>query len=160
MPTEKRSGWRRSSRGTEPLPASSSTLSILLSRVSEGLAEAPVVRYTHQRASWRERLTKLSSSMSEAVSLEKLSLREARELYRAWNEDDLVHRVLTAGQKTPAEKWREYQELMRLCWKLKPEPSLWEQQRSLEEWEAYYEKIRRFEEWRDANEQRAVAAAP
>jgi hypothetical protein len=86
--------------------------------------------------------------MSEPISLDKLSPREARELYRAWNEDDLVHRVLTAGQKTPAEKWQEYLALHSFGRVLKPEPSRAEQQAHAEMWERYYDRIRRFEEWR------------
>ena len=82
------------------------------------------------------------------MSLDRTIWREALAQYRAWNEAKFVEQVLSAGQKTPAERWREYQELMSLCWKLKPEPSLWEQQRTAEEWEAYYASIRRFEEWR------------
>lgn len=82
------------------------------------------------------------------MSIDKAIWREAMAQYRAWNEAKFTEQVLTAGQKTPAEKWQEYQELVALCWKLKPEQSLWEQQRAVEEWEAYYASIRRFEEKR------------
>jgi len=91
------------------------------------------------------------------MSLDKAVWREAMAHYRAWNEAKFLEQLLTAGQKTPAEKWREYQDLMSLCWKLKPELSLWEQQRVTEEWRAYYTSILRFEEWRRG---RAKATAP
>lgn len=82
------------------------------------------------------------------MSPDKNIWREAIAQYRAWNETKFVEQVLIAGQKSPAERWREYQALMSLCWKLKPGQSPWEQQRIAEEWEAYYASIRRFEEWR------------
>lgn len=82
------------------------------------------------------------------MSLDKNIWREAIAQYRAWNEAKFVEQVLSAGQKSPAERWREYQALMPLCWKLKPKQSPWEQQRITEEWEAYYASMRRFEEWR------------
>jgi hypothetical protein len=82
------------------------------------------------------------------MSLDKNIVREAIAQYEAWNEAKFVDQVLSAGQKSPAEKWREYQTLMSLCWKLKPEQSPWEQQRIAEEWEAYHTLMRRFEEWR------------
>ncbi|MBC8248913.1 MAG: hypothetical protein H8E90_04490 [Anaerolineales bacterium] len=82
------------------------------------------------------------------MSLDKIIWREAIAQYRAWNDAKFVEQVLSAGQKSPAEKWREYQALMSLCWKLKPEQSPWEQRRIAEEWEVYYASMRRFEEWR------------
>lgn len=82
------------------------------------------------------------------MALDKNIWREAIARYRAWNEAEFVEQVLTAGQKSPIERWREYQALVSLCWKLKPELSLWEQRRAVEEWEAYYDAMRRFEEWR------------
>ncbi|MDZ7260956.1 MAG: hypothetical protein ONB05_02395 [candidate division KSB1 bacterium] len=82
------------------------------------------------------------------MSLDKTVLREALAHYRAWNEAKFVEAVLTAGQKTPAEKWQEYQDLFAFGRLLKPEPSLWEQKWRAEEWATYYERIRRFEEWR------------
>lgn len=42
--------------------------------------------------------------------MDRQLVREARELYRAWNEAKFVHQVLTAGQKTSTEKQREYQD--------------------------------------------------
>lgn len=82
------------------------------------------------------------------MRLDKTIWREAIAQYRIWNNDKFTEQVLTAGQKTPAEKWREYEELMSLCWNLKPKPQLWEQQCTAEEWEAYYISIQRFEERR------------
>jgi hypothetical protein len=87
---------------------------------------------------------------AEFMSLDKTIWREAMAQYRAWNEAKFVEQVLTAGQKTPAEKWREYQELMSLCWRLKLKLSRWEQQRIAEEWEAYYAAIQQFEARRRA----------
>jgi hypothetical protein len=48
------------------------------------------------------------------MSLDKTLWREAMAQYRAWNEAKFVEQVPTAGRKTPAEKWREYQGLFAL----------------------------------------------
>ena len=73
---------------------------------------------------------------------------EALAHYRAWNEAKFADRVRRAGELTLAEKWRAYLDLMALCWRVNPEPSEWEQRQTIEEWEAYYAKMQRFEERR------------
>ncbi len=82
------------------------------------------------------------------MSIDKTILRETLAQYQAWNEGKFVEAVLTAGQKTPQEKWREYQEWYSIVHAFKPEPSYWEQLRTMQDWEAYYDSIHRFEEWR------------
>jgi hypothetical protein len=74
--------------------------------------------------------------------------REALAHYRAWNEAEFADRVRRAGERTPPEKWRAYLDLMAFCWRINPEPSEWEQRQTIEEWEAYYARMRRFEERR------------
>jgi len=74
--------------------------------------------------------------------------REALVHYRAWDEAEFADRIRRAGQQTLAEKWRAYLDLMALCWRVKPEPSEWEQRQTIEEWEAYYARMQRFEERR------------
>lgn len=82
------------------------------------------------------------------MRLDKIIWREAISQYKAWNEDKFKEQVLSAGKKTIADKWQEYEKLVSLCWKLKPNPGLREQQHSIEEWEAYYTSINQFEERR------------
>ena len=82
------------------------------------------------------------------MSEDKTLWREALAHYRAWNEAEFADRVRRAGEQTLAEKWRAYLDLMALCWRVNPEPSEWEQRQTIEEWEAYYTKIHRFEERR------------
>jgi hypothetical protein len=74
--------------------------------------------------------------------------REALAHYRAWNEAEFADRVRRANEQSLAEKWRAYQDLMAFCWRINPEPSEWEQRQTIQEWEAYYAKIRRFEDRR------------
>jgi len=68
--------------------------------------------------------------------------------YRAWNEAEFTDRVRRAGRQTLAEKWCAYLDLMTFCWRVNPQPGEWEQRQTIEEWEAYYARIRRFEERR------------
>jgi hypothetical protein len=82
------------------------------------------------------------------MSLDRTLWREAMAQYRAWNEAKFVEQVLTAGQKTPAQKWREYQDLFAFGRRIKPEPSLWEQKQVADAWARYYERIQRLERWR------------
>ena len=82
------------------------------------------------------------------MTIDKALLREALAHYRVWNEDVFMDRVLRAGEQTPAEKWRAYQELMSFGLKIRPSPSIWQQRRTMEDWETCYGRIRRFEERR------------
>lgn len=82
------------------------------------------------------------------MPIDRKALRETLAQYRAWNEDKFLRQVLQDRQKTPAEKWREYQDMYDFVARIKPEPSVWEQESAMEEWATYFERIRRFEEWR------------
>jgi hypothetical protein len=82
------------------------------------------------------------------MSLDKAIWREAIAHYRAWNEAKFIEQLLTAGQKTPAEKWREYQDLFAFGRQIKPEPSLWEQKQTAGAWATYYARIQQLERWR------------
>ncbi|MDI6751983.1 MAG: hypothetical protein QME07_03900 [bacterium] len=82
------------------------------------------------------------------MKLDKTIWRKAITQYQSWNESKLIEQIRTAGKKTPAEKWEEYKQLISLCWKLKPEPSLREYHYTMKVWEIYYTSIARFEEKR------------
>ena len=82
------------------------------------------------------------------MTLDKALWREVLAHYRAWNEDVFRDRVLRAGEQTPAEKWRVYLELMSFGLKIRPTPSVWQQRRTMADWETYYARIKKFEEWR------------
>jgi hypothetical protein len=82
------------------------------------------------------------------MTIDKALLREVLAHYRAWNKDVFMDRVLRAGEQTPAEKWRTYQELMSFGLKIRPTPSIWQQWRTIEDWETYYARIKKFEEKR------------
>ncbi len=82
--------------------------------------------------------------------------REALAHYHAWNEAEFADRVRGAGEQTLAEKWRAYLDLMTFCWRINSEPSEWEQRRTVEEWEACYARMRRFEERRREHRTGAV----
>ena len=82
------------------------------------------------------------------MSLDKNLWREAIAHYQAWNDAVFADQVLHPSQKTPAEKWRIYQDLYAFGRKIKPQPSLWEQEQTAKTWAAYYESIQQFEQWR------------
>ena len=82
------------------------------------------------------------------MPIDKALWREALAHYRAWNEDVFRDRVLRAGEQTPDEKWQAYQELMSFGLKIRPAPSIRQQRRTMGDWETYYARIRKFEEWR------------
>ncbi|MHC9538720.1 MAG: hypothetical protein AB9903_04305 [Vulcanimicrobiota bacterium] len=71
--------------------------------------------------------------------------REWLESYKTWNEDRSIESLRKAGEKKPHERWLEYNDLMSLCWKLKPERSALMQRLEAKEWEAYLEAVKTFE---------------
>ncbi len=79
---------------------------------------------------------------------DKALWREALAHYRAWNEAEFADRVRRAGEQSLAEKWHAYLDLMAFCWRINPQASEWEQRQTIEEWETYYARVRRFEERR------------
>jgi len=72
----------------------------------------------------------------------------ALEHYRAWNEAKFADRVRRAGQRSPAEKWRAYLDLIAFGRRIRPQPSEWEQKRKVEALLTYYARLQRFEERR------------
>ncbi len=75
-------------------------------------------------------------------------LREAQEYYRQWNEAKLVDKAKYAGELSPHEGWRQYVSLWEFAMRSSEGPGLTAQRLRMEEWAAYYEKIRKFEAWR------------
>jgi len=79
---------------------------------------------------------------------DKALWREALAHYRAWNEAEFADRVRRAGEQSLTERWHAYLDLTAFCWRTNPESSKWEQRQTIEEWETYYARMRRFEERR------------
>ena len=69
--------------------------------------------------------------------------------YRAWNDAVWQEKVRNAGQKSPAQKWREFLDLMEFGMQIKPRPSAHEQRQKIAMLNRYYERIQRFETWRE-----------
>jgi len=68
--------------------------------------------------------------------------------YRAWNEAEWREKVRNAGKKSPSQKWREFLDLMEFGMQIKPHPSEHEQRQKITMFNQYYERIQRFEAWR------------
>jgi hypothetical protein len=71
--------------------------------------------------------------------------REWLERYKTWNEARGIESLRKTGEKQLQDRWLEYNDLMSLCWKLKPERSALLQRLDTEEWEAYLEAVKTFE---------------
>lgn len=78
---------------------------------------------------------------------------EALAHYRAWNEAEFIDRVQRAGERTPAEKWRIFLDLMAFGRRIRPSPSEHAQQREAIALQTYYAHIRQFESRRQHHEQ-------
>ncbi len=83
------------------------------------------------------------------MRLDKTVWQNALKHYKAWNEAKFVHEVLTAGQKSPEERWHIFLDMVSFGSKIKPEPSLWQQKRKAEELATYIKRIKRFEAWKE-----------
>ena len=79
------------------------------------------------------------------MPIDKKLLQETLAHYQVWNEQKFVSQVLERGQYTPQSKWRMYKDMFAFALLAKPESSWGEQILTAEEWENYFEKIKRFE---------------
>ena len=84
------------------------------------------------------------------MGLDKELYRRAYELHRQSNEFEFIDRVQNAGKFSPAEAWRQYVNLVELCWKLSPEQNNWQRDQELADLENYYAQLQRLEAWRRA----------
>ncbi|MGV8125404.1 MAG: hypothetical protein AB2L14_37145 [Candidatus Xenobiia bacterium LiM19] len=85
--------------------------------------------------------------------------RKALDIYREWNESKKIEQAISAETRTIEERWMEYNDLMSLCWALKPEKSLREDQKTMDEWKDYYQSIKKFEKKRKANGEKSSCRA-
>ena len=67
--------------------------------------------------------------------------------YRQWNEAELIDRIRNAGSLSPKEAWEQYVDLWEFCLELSPQPSDLQSKLKFSEWQKYYSRIQRLEEW-------------
>lgn len=65
--------------------------------------------------------------------------------YQAQNEAEFLAKIRNAGKKSPAQKWREFLDLMEFGMQIRPHPSEQEQRQKIETLNRYYEQMQRFE---------------
>ena len=82
------------------------------------------------------------------MKLDKELYRRAYESYRQWNEDVLVERARNAGKRPPVETWRQYVALWEFCMNILPPQSDLQRKQRLEDWDRYYARVQKLEEWR------------
>lgn len=81
--------------------------------------------------------------------MDKELYRQAYQYYQEWNEAEKAEQLNTTPL-SPAEAWRRYRELVEFCWRLATEPSQQQREQRLADWDVYYARIQRLEEWRRA----------
>lgn len=83
------------------------------------------------------------------IKIDKELYRQAREWYREMNVAEDRERYRTAGERSPGQGWQEYLSLWEFCMNLSHyPPSERQQKQRMADWERYYERIQKFEEWR------------
>ncbi|MBU0510962.1 MAG: hypothetical protein KKD28_13185 [Chloroflexi bacterium] len=82
------------------------------------------------------------------MTLDKELYRKAYESYRQWNEDVLVERARNAGQISTQKLWEQYVGLWEFCVNNLPPQSDLQRKQRLEDWDRYYARVQKLEEWR------------
>jgi hypothetical protein len=82
------------------------------------------------------------------MAIDKELYRKTYQLYRQWNDAELVERIRNAGSLSPRQGWEQYVDLWEFCIELSPQPSTLQSKRKFFEWLKYYSRIQSLEEWR------------
>jgi len=85
------------------------------------------------------------------ITLDKELYRYAHQLHQQWNEAELKARIQNAASRPPQEAWQQYMALWEFCMRLAPQPSRRQRVKRLMEWNRYYARIQKLEEWRQHN---------
>lgn len=83
-----------------------------------------------------------------AMAIDNELYRNTYKLYRQWNKTELVDRIRNVGSLSPREAWEQYVDLWEFCMALSPPQSDLQSKRKVSEWQKYYSRIQRLEEWK------------
>jgi hypothetical protein len=86
--------------------------------------------------------------MGLSMEIDKELYRNTYENYRQWNEAELVERIRNSGSLSPIKAWEQYVDLWEFCLELSPEPSDLQSKLKFLDWQKYYSRIQRLEEWK------------
>jgi hypothetical protein len=86
--------------------------------------------------------------MAVEKKLDKKLYQEWYQSMRQWNEAELIDRIRNARKLTPQQGWEQFVALVEFCWKLAPPQSDYQRKEKLETLRLYYERIQKFEAWR------------
>jgi hypothetical protein len=67
---------------------------------------------------------------------------------REWNEAELVDRAQDTSKLSPADAWRQYASLVKLCYRLAANGNDWQRRLKLVELNLHYERLQKLEHWR------------
>ena len=81
-------------------------------------------------------------------TFKKTDWKEVFSYYRRWNKADLQGKLRDAGKKGPDQKWQEFLSIMEFGMMIRPNPSKHEQRQEIRTQNRYYQRIQRFEKWR------------
>ena len=82
------------------------------------------------------------------MTIDKELYRNTYKLYQQWNDAELAERIRNAGSLSPGKAWEQYVDLWEFCLEIAPQPSALQLKLKFSEWQKYYSRIQRLEEWR------------
>lgn len=68
--------------------------------------------------------------------------------WREWNAAELVEQARETNEPSPADAWRQYAALVKLCYRLAAGGNDWQRRQKLDELDLYYERLQKLERWR------------
>ena len=83
-----------------------------------------------------------------AMAIDKDLYRKTFKIYRKWNEAELVDRIRKAEHLSPREAWEQYVDLWEFCMKLSPKPNPLQSKLKFSDWQKYYSRVQKLEEWK------------
>jgi hypothetical protein len=85
------------------------------------------------------------------MTIDRELYREVYQAYRWTNDAEAEERARQAGRLSSRDAWRQYADLVELCWRLAPTQSSHERLEHLAAWGRYYEAVQQLQAWRESH---------
>jgi hypothetical protein len=82
------------------------------------------------------------------MEIDRQLYRQAYEAYQQWNQAELIERARNAGKLSSQDAWHQYVALWEFGMKLAIGPSDRQHRQRQIEWDEYYARVQKCEEWR------------